>query len=87
MKVRGGEIEALRPASWRCRGVGSIKICVAEDFSEQDLSLLSHLTGHTLKKYKKEQSHSDRASYAQAEIDARTRRIGLRVDANPISLR
>lgn len=36
------------------------------------------------KKYQKEQSPSDRASYAQAEIDARTRRIGLWVDANPI---
>ena len=26
--------------------MGSIKICMTEDFSEQDLSLLSHLTGH-----------------------------------------
>lgn len=36
------------------------------------------------KQYEKEQSVSDRSSYAQAEIDARTRRIGLWHDAVPI---
>lgn len=36
------------------------------------------------KQYEKEQSASDRSSYAQAEIDARTRRIGLWRDATPI---
>lgn len=36
------------------------------------------------KKYQKEQSPADRTSYAQAENEARARRIGLWVDANPI---
>lgn len=37
------------------------------------------------KQYEKEQSIPDRGSYAQAEIDARTRKIGLWYDAVPIS--
>jgi endonuclease YncB( thermonuclease family) len=36
------------------------------------------------KQYEKEQSASDRSSYAQAEVDARTRRIGLWRDAAQI---
>lgn len=36
------------------------------------------------KQYEKEQSASDRNSYAQAESDARTRHIGLWHDATPI---
>lgn len=36
------------------------------------------------KAYEKEQSPKDRADYAQAEIDARTRKAGLWADANPI---
>lgn len=36
------------------------------------------------KQYEKEQLPADRSSYAQAEIDARTRKIGLWHDAAPI---
>lgn len=36
------------------------------------------------KQYEKEQSAPDRTSYAQAEIDARNRRIGLWNDATPV---
>jgi len=37
------------------------------------------------KQYEKEQLASDRASYSQAEVDARTRKVGLWRDAAPIS--
>lgn len=36
------------------------------------------------KKYQKEQPPADRASYAQAENEARARRVGLWADPNPI---
>ncbi len=52
----------------------------------QDANLSQILAGLAwhYKQYEKEQSAPDRTSYAQAEIDARTRQIGLWHDTAPI---
>jgi len=52
----------------------------------QDVNLAQVQAGLAwhFKKYQKEQSPADRANYAQAENEARSRRIGLWADGNPI---
>lgn len=52
---------------------------------DANLSQLQEGLAWHYKQYEKEQSAPDRGSYAQAEIDARTRKIGLWHDAVPIA--
>lgn len=62
------------------RAVGKILI----DGKDANLAQVQAGMAWHFKKYQKEQSPADRATYAQAEIAAHTSRIGLWVDANPI---